>query len=71
LWGLDAPACAAGLARAAEFRLPIRKRCPLVAVELCSLAFQRNDFSRENFVATALFADGAATVPCRPPPARV
>src|SRR5262249_33728895 len=33
-----------------------------VAVELCSLTFQRNDFSRENFVATALFADGAAAV---------
>jgi alkylresorcinol/alkylpyrone synthase len=32
----------------------------LVAVELCSLTFLRNDFSKSNFVATSLFSDGVA-----------
>ena len=32
----------------------------LVAVELCSLTFLRNDFSKSNFVASSLFADGIA-----------
>lgn len=30
----------------------------LVCVELCSLTFLRNDFSKSNFVASSLFADG-------------
>ena len=30
----------------------------LVAVELCSLTFLRNDFSKSNFIGTSLFADG-------------
>jgi alkylresorcinol/alkylpyrone synthase len=63
LWGLGCAGGAAGLARAAEFTLADPEALVLfVAVELCSLTFQRNDFSRENFVATALFADGAAAV---------
>lgn len=32
----------------------------LVAVELCSLTFLRNDFSKSNFIGSCLFADGAA-----------
>jgi alkylresorcinol/alkylpyrone synthase len=32
----------------------------LVVVELCSLTFLRNDFSKSNFVATSLFSDGVA-----------
>ena len=32
----------------------------LVAVELCSLTFLRNDFSKSNFIASSLFADGIA-----------
>jgi len=32
----------------------------LVAVELCSLTFLRNDFSKSNFIGTSLFADGVA-----------
>lgn len=32
----------------------------LVAVELCSLTFLRNDFSKSNFVGSSLFADGVA-----------
>jgi alkylresorcinol/alkylpyrone synthase len=34
----------------------------LIAVELCSLTFQRNDFSKANLVGTSLFGDGAAAV---------
>lgn len=33
----------------------------LVAVELCSLTFLRNDFSKSNFIGSSLFADGVAT----------
>lgn len=32
----------------------------LVTVELCSLTFLRNDFSKSNFVGSSLFSDGAA-----------
>ena len=31
-----------------------------VAVELCSLTFLRNDFSKSNFIGSSLFADGVA-----------
>lgn len=34
----------------------------IVAVELPSVTFQKNDFSMENLVSTAIFADGAAAV---------
>jgi alkylresorcinol/alkylpyrone synthase len=37
-------------------------RVLVVAVELCGLTFQQNDFSKSNFVATALFGEGAAAV---------
>lgn len=32
----------------------------LLVIELCALAFRRDDFSKSNIVATALFGDGAA-----------
>jgi len=32
----------------------------LVAVELCSLTFLRNDYSKSNFIGASLFADGVA-----------
>ncbi|HKE36416.1 MAG TPA: 3-oxoacyl-[acyl-carrier-protein] synthase III C-terminal domain-containing protein, partial [Candidatus Baltobacteraceae bacterium] len=32
----------------------------LLVVELCALCFRRDDFSKSNIVATALFGDGAA-----------
>lgn len=32
----------------------------LVTVELCSLTFLRNDFSKSNFIGSSLFADGVA-----------
>ncbi|MCC8142527.1 MAG: hypothetical protein LIO97_00340 [Tannerellaceae bacterium] len=52
----------------------------LVAVELCSLTFMRNDYSKSNFIGTTLFSDGIAAcliagdeaaVPCRQPVAFV
>jgi alkylresorcinol/alkylpyrone synthase len=61
VWGLGCAGGAAGLARACEFaRADPEARVLLISLELCSLTFQRNDLSRSNFVATALFADGAA-----------
>jgi alkylresorcinol/alkylpyrone synthase len=32
----------------------------LIAVELCSLTFLRNDFSKSNFIGSSLFADGTS-----------
>jgi len=32
----------------------------LIAVELCSLTFLRNDYSKSNFIGSSLFADGVA-----------
>ena len=34
----------------------------LIAVELCSLTFLRNDYSKSNFIASSLFSDGIAAV---------
>ncbi len=61
LWGLGCAGGAAGLARARDFALADpRARVLLVAVELCSPTFQRDDLTRQNLVAASLFADGAA-----------
>ena len=61
MWGLGCAGGVAGLARAAEFtRAFPDKVALLVSVETCSITFQFGDFSKKNFVATSLFADGAA-----------
>lgn len=60
IWGLGCAGGAAGIARAAELTRAIEKPVLLVAVELCSLTFQRNDLSKSNVVGTGLFGDGAA-----------
>jgi alkylresorcinol/alkylpyrone synthase len=61
VWGLGCAGGVAGLARAAEFvRAYPDRTALLVAVETCSITFQFGDFSKKNFVATSLFADGAA-----------
>jgi alkylresorcinol/alkylpyrone synthase len=63
IWGLGCAGGAAGLARAAEYaRAKPGARVLLVAVELCSLTFQRDDLSKSNLIAASLFADGAAAV---------
>ena len=61
IWGLG---CAAGVSAVAKANI-IGKVNPdavilLVAVELCSLTFLRDDFSKSNFIASSLFSDGVA-----------
>lgn len=61
IWGLGCAGGIAGLARAADWLTAYpSKRAVVIALELCSLTFIRNDFSKSNFVATSLFGDGAA-----------
>jgi len=63
LWGLGCAGGVGGLARSAELVTAVPGRAVLmVAVELCSLTFQRNDFSKSNLVGAGIFADGAAAV---------
>ena len=63
IWGLGCAGGAAGLARVREFAIAAPgSRVLLVALELCSLAFQRRERSKRNLVAASLFADGAAAV---------
>ena len=61
VWGLGCGGGVAGLARAAELSLSLKGQSVLlVTVELCSLTFQQNDYSKSNLVGTSIFADGAA-----------
>lgn len=61
IWGLGCAGGVAGLARAVDWlKAYPAKKAVVVALELCSLTFIRNDISKGNFVATSLFADGAA-----------
>jgi alkylresorcinol/alkylpyrone synthase len=61
IWGLGCAGGAAGLARARDLALARPgANVLLIALELCSLTFQRNDLSKRNLVAASLFADGAA-----------
>ncbi len=61
IWGLGCAAGAGGLARAYDYLLAYPTHKVLViAVELCSLAFQLNDPTKINIVSAALFGDGAA-----------
>lgn len=63
LFGLGCVAGAAGIARAADYVRAFPGQVAVVlAVELCSLTWQREDFSTANFIATGLFGDGAAAV---------
>ncbi len=63
IWGLGCAGGAAGLSHAYHYLVGHpRDRVLLVAVELCGLTFQQNDFTKSNFVATALFGEGAAAV---------
>jgi alkylresorcinol/alkylpyrone synthase len=63
LFGLGCVGGAAGLARAADLvRAEPGQVAILLAVELCSLTWQREDVSVANIIATGLFGDGAAAV---------
>lgn len=63
LWGLGCGGGAAGVSRAYDYCLAHpTARVLVVCVELCSLTFQKEDYSKSNLVGTSLFADGAACV---------
>ncbi|MFY4776040.1 type III polyketide synthase [Metabacillus sp. RGM 3146] len=61
IWGLGCAGGAAGLSRAFEYCSAYKTAKVLVlAVELCSLTFQKDDVSKSNLIGTSLFADGIA-----------
>lgn len=61
VWGLGCAGGAAGLALSHRLAKGDPKAVvALVCVELCSLTFHFEDFTKSNFIATALFGDGAA-----------
>jgi alkylresorcinol/alkylpyrone synthase len=63
IFGLGCVAGAAGLARAADYvRAHPTESAALLAVELCSLTFRRDDASAANQIAASLFGDGSAAV---------
>lgn len=61
IWGLGCVGGAVGLTRAMEYTKAFPDSTVLVlALEICSLAFHREDYSKSNIVSLALFSDGAA-----------
>ncbi|MDQ1598264.1 MAG: alkylresorcinol/alkylpyrone synthase [Microbacteriaceae bacterium] len=63
MYGLGCVAGAAGIARVNDYLIGHPDDVGvLLAVELCSLTFQRDDDSMANLIATGLFGDGAAAV---------
>jgi alkylresorcinol/alkylpyrone synthase len=61
IFGLGCAGGVLGLARAATLAEAQPDKAVLfLVVELCALSFRRDDFSKSNIVATALFGDGAA-----------
>jgi alkylresorcinol/alkylpyrone synthase len=59
IWGLGCAGGVGGLSRAHDWLKGHPEGCALVvAVELCTLTFLKDDLSKRNFVATALFGDG-------------
>jgi alkylresorcinol/alkylpyrone synthase len=61
VFGLGCAGGVTGLARAADLaRAMPGSKVLFLVVELCALTFRKNDISKSNIVATALFGDGAA-----------
>ena len=61
IFGLGCAGGALGLGKAAALAATMPDKAVLfLVVELCTLQFRRDDLSRANIVATALFGDGAA-----------
>ncbi|MGH7934813.1 MAG: type III polyketide synthase [Candidatus Binataceae bacterium] len=61
IFGLGCVGGAAGITRAADYvRAYPKQTAALLAVELCSLTIQRDNFSTVNLISTGLFSDGAA-----------
>lgn len=63
IFGLGCAGGVLGLSRAADLaRAAPERRILFLVVELCALCFRKDDGSKSNLVATALFGDGAAAV---------
>ncbi|WP_170007059.1 type III polyketide synthase [Bacillus fonticola] len=63
IWGLGCAGGTSGLARACEYcKAYPEAKVLLIALELCSLTFQKGDLSKSNLVGTSLFSDGVACV---------
>ncbi|TQR18021.1 type III polyketide synthase [Psychrobacillus vulpis] len=63
IWGLGCAGGAAGISRAFDYcKAHPTAKVLVVCVELCSLTFQPNDFSKSNLIGASLFADGSACV---------
>jgi alkylresorcinol/alkylpyrone synthase len=61
IFGLGCAGGVVGLSRAADMaKANPGSRVLFLTVELCALTFRRDDISKSNIVATALFGDGAA-----------
>jgi len=61
IWGLGCAGGAAGLSRALEYTNAMPAHAVLlIAIELCGLTFQKDDYSKNNLVGTSLFSDGTA-----------
>ena len=61
IWGLGCGGGAAGISRAYDYcKAYPNAKVLVVCVELCSLTFQKDDYTKSNLVGTSLFADGAA-----------
>ena len=72
IFGLGCAGGVIGLARAAQDgpRSSPTANILFLAVELCALAFRKNDISKSNIVATALFGNSAAGAIVSPPKAK-
>ncbi len=63
VWGLGCAGGVAGISKANTIaRADPESLVLLVAAELCSLTFIRNDLAKSNFIATGLFSDGISAV---------
>lgn len=61
IWGLGCCAAAAAVSRAMDYcKAYPQHNVMVVAVELCSLTFQKDDLSKSNIIAASLFSDGCA-----------
>lgn len=63
IWGIGCAGGAVGLSRALEYTTAMPEHSALViAIELCGLTFQKDDYGKSNIIGTSLFSDGAAAV---------
>lgn len=61
IWGLGCAGGAASISRAFDYcTAHPKEKVLVVCLELCSLSFQKNDYSKSNLVGASLFADGVA-----------